>query len=232
MSEDSFLRQRDLINMKRLKRLSCTVVGCGSIGSFTAITLSKMGIGKLVLFDNDVVNCHNISNQFYEMSVLGVNKAEETKRLCRKFSSFINPDEQAIIVKPINFNGHKVKTNVVLASTDNMESRLKVFESALKSKECKLYIDVRMLGDNLKVFTVDLTDKERAKRFREDFLTDIKNQLAPCTATTIIYNVLMCSSLICNLIKKHVNKEPLPFHIAYGFNENYQIVDKEVFKNE
>jgi len=227
MSEDSFLRQRDLINMKRLKRLSCTVVGCGSIGSFTAITLSKMGLGKLVLFDHDNVEQHNLSNQFFAHNTIDLNKAEVTKAYCEMFQA----EEQPIIVMPIKFNGHKINTNVVLASTDNMESRLKVFESALKSKECKLYIDVRMLGDNLKVFTVDLTEKERAKRFREDFLTDIKNQLAPCTATTIIYNVLMCSSLICNLIKKHVNKEPLPFHIAYGFNENYQIVDKEVFKN-
>jgi len=229
MNEDSFLRQRDLINMKRLKRLSCTVVGCGAIGSFTALTLSKMGIGKLVLYDHDDIEQHNISNQFFSLLHLDRNKAEVTRDLCYKF----HPSNQSIIVKPMKFNGDKIKTNVVIASTDNIESRLNVFDSALKkSEECKLYIDVRMLANNLKVFSVDLTNKEKTKQFREDFLIDIKNQLAPCTARTIIYNVLMCASLICNLIKKHVNKESLPFHIAYGFNENYQIVDKEVFKND
>jgi len=222
-----FLRQLGLVNQKALNKLGVTVVGCGSIGSFTAITLSKLGVGELALFDNHNVKLHNVSNQFFGLNYLGCNKAEVTKELCCLYGA----NNERILVYPFKFKDHQIKTEVVLASVDNIESRERIFEQAVKSDKCKLYIDVRMLADNLKVFTVNLTENKHIEQFKEDFLTDIKNQQARCTERTVIYNVLMCASLICNLIKKHVNSETLPYHVAYGFKDNIQIVDKEVFKN-
>jgi len=218
--DNPFLRQLDLINQRQLGRLSLTIVGCDSIGSFTALALSKMGLGKLVLYDMDKIEDHNISTQFFTHLQKGENKAKLTEKMCYMFSSIMN-----VWNHPYKFENEEIKTDIVLASTDNIEGRQAVFMSALKSDKCKLYIDVRMQGNNLKVFTVNLENEEEINSFVNDFLLDVENKLGSCTARTIIYNVLMCASLISDIVKRYASYEPLPKHIAFSFKDYYQIVD-------
>ena len=45
----------------RLKRLKVGVVGCGGTGSATAMLLARLGIGQLVLFDEDIVEASNLN---------------------------------------------------------------------------------------------------------------------------------------------------------------------------
>lgn len=234
MSEPLFLRQQRLVNQKRLKELTLTIVGCGSVGSFTALTVSKLGVKNLVLFDKDNVEPHNITNQFFCMKHLRKNKAQVTKELCEQFT----PQKQDIRVFPFIFDKKtEVYTEVIIASTDSIESRKIIFENSLKSKFCKLYIDVRMLANDLNVFCIpfistmskehqDKNDK-LVEQFREDYIKDVTNQKAPCTARTIIYNVLMCASLLTNMISKYVNNEELPYVLGYNFKKHIHLIGEK-----
>ena len=57
------IRQQDLINSDILTT-PLFMVGLGGIGSWTAISLAKMGFNNLELWDNDVVAEENFNNQF------------------------------------------------------------------------------------------------------------------------------------------------------------------------
>lgn len=48
----------------RLARSSVTIVGCGGIGSLMALKLATVGVGEVVLMDDDLVEPHNLSRQF------------------------------------------------------------------------------------------------------------------------------------------------------------------------
>ena len=46
---------------EQLQRLRVGIVGCGGTGSAVAMLLTRLGIGKLILFDNDVVEMTNLN---------------------------------------------------------------------------------------------------------------------------------------------------------------------------
>ena len=43
------------------------IYGAGSIGSYTALTLAKLGFKNIAVFDNGFVDEENIAPQFYEL---------------------------------------------------------------------------------------------------------------------------------------------------------------------
>src|SRR5207244_2270936 len=70
-----FWRQLDLLPLERLD-VPVTVIGAGAVGSFVTLTLAKMGLRDLTVFDDDVVDVHNLPNQFYRLTDLGRPKVE------------------------------------------------------------------------------------------------------------------------------------------------------------
>ena len=48
----------------RLQGMRIGIVGCGGTGSATAVLLARLGVGQLVLFDNDIVEATNL-NRLY-----------------------------------------------------------------------------------------------------------------------------------------------------------------------
>ena len=218
--EDRFLRQRDLINQKVLGTKSLTVVGCGSIGSFSALTLAKMGISKITLYDFDNVETHNLSNQFFRNQDLGLNKAEATAQILKDMT-----ETQNINVMPFKYEQQPILTDIILAVVDNIEGRQNIFMNALKSDKCKLYLDVRMNAGNLTVLAVDLTKDEQINSFVNDFLLDVNPIEGRCTARTIIYTVLMCCSHVADIVKKYVTGNIYPNYLHFCFDNYYRIVD-------
>ena len=61
---EQLLRQIQLFGegtMRRLRRLSAVVVGCSGTGSIVAEQLARLGIGRLVLIDPDIVELKNLN---------------------------------------------------------------------------------------------------------------------------------------------------------------------------
>ncbi|MBL0061249.1 MAG: ThiF family adenylyltransferase [bacterium] len=76
MNDMRFLRQKDVVDTEKLANLQVTLIGLGSIGSVTGLYLAKMGVVKLTTFDSDIVDVHNVSNQAYGMSDVGLLKTD------------------------------------------------------------------------------------------------------------------------------------------------------------
>jgi tRNA A37 threonylcarbamoyladenosine dehydratase len=68
-------RQSDLIP-EAILSTPITVVGAGAIGSFTVLTLAKMGFNNITVFDDDEIDFVNINNQFYRISDIGKKKVD------------------------------------------------------------------------------------------------------------------------------------------------------------
>ncbi|MDD4005501.1 MAG: sulfur carrier protein ThiS adenylyltransferase ThiF [Elusimicrobiaceae bacterium] len=58
----------------KLKKCAVGIAGAGGIGSHAAMSLARMGVGKLVLADYDVVEPSNLNRQSYCVSQLGMPK--------------------------------------------------------------------------------------------------------------------------------------------------------------
>jgi tRNA A37 threonylcarbamoyladenosine dehydratase len=63
------------IGIFNASQYSVTLIGAGGIGAMSALALAKMGVGRLVIYDEDVVDQVNIPVQFHKLSDIGKPKA-------------------------------------------------------------------------------------------------------------------------------------------------------------
>ena len=131
-------RQMDIVEkseQEKFKNSRITVIGCGGIGGQTIEMLARMGVGELVLVDEDVFDWTNLNRQtFATVNDIGLEKSEVAKQ---KVES-INP-----YVKVINFTKHVDLTNVdelignsdiVIDALDNITTRVIVSRKAREYK--------------------------------------------------------------------------------------------------
>ncbi len=83
----------------KLKNYTVGVAGAGGLGSNCAIALARVGIGKLIIADFDVVNESNLNRQYFFRDQLGEKKVKALKQNILR----INPD--------ISIIAHDIKLN-------------------------------------------------------------------------------------------------------------------------
>ncbi len=78
-----------------INNATVAVVGIGGVGSFSAESLARTGIGKLILVDKDVIDTTNINRQIHSLhSTVGMRKTEVMKNRIQD----INPNCEVIIM--------------------------------------------------------------------------------------------------------------------------------------
>jgi sulfur carrier protein ThiS adenylyltransferase len=77
-----------------LKHYTVGIAGCGGLGSNCAVALARVGIGKLIICDFDVVSESNLNRQYYFYDQIGLKKAPTLKENIRR----INPAVEVIAV--------------------------------------------------------------------------------------------------------------------------------------
>jgi molybdopterin/thiamine biosynthesis adenylyltransferase len=98
---------------------SATVVGCGGIGFWVAKFLAMSGVEKLWLFDNDVIEEHNLNRLDLPAETIGKNKADVTKIAINA----LRPD-CTVYAMPFIFNeSHKPNTDWLIDCTDKFASQ-------------------------------------------------------------------------------------------------------------
>lgn len=77
--DDPFCRQRFLAdwNNELMEQQSCLVLGVGGLGCSVAMALARLGVRRIVLVDNDVVEVSNLNRQIlFSTADVGNRKAE------------------------------------------------------------------------------------------------------------------------------------------------------------
>jgi len=109
----------------KLENYSVCVIGCGGIGGYVIEMLGRIGIGKLIVVDNDAFEESNLNRQILSSNKnLGNNKAIEAKKRLENINHLI----KVIVVTErfTNENGKGIikEADVVVDALDNLETRL------------------------------------------------------------------------------------------------------------
>jgi hypothetical protein len=212
MSE--YLRQQSIVDQQKLSELRIAMIGAGSIGSFTALALTKMGVEHLTIWDKDEVELHNVSNQFFSKESLGTPKVVAVAQECNRYT----PKSVDITFYHEFYEGQSLDNfDVVIALTDNIEGRAAAFKAASSSAKTQLFIDGRMGAELFRMLSFNPKLGPEPSEYHNDYIDGVVNEELPCTARSIIYNVMLASSLIASCVKKFVNAEPIPFQILFNF---------------
>lgn len=81
-------------NYAMLVNKKATIIGCGSVGSKVAEYLTKAGVGKFVLIDNDIITSENIIRHACQLDDISIEKVYAIGNKLQK----INPQ---VIVQPV-----------------------------------------------------------------------------------------------------------------------------------
>lgn len=175
--------------------LTCTVIGAGGIGAFTAFTLAKMGVGFLNIIDGDIVASENLATQFHALESLGMNKAEALKGEILRYA-----DDTEIITTPerIAADGH-LYGHIVISAVDSIASR-KAIWSAVCHGRVRWYLDARMAAEEFHLFAVDMNRGWGWYSTIIDRETDENIQEIPCTQKSTIF----CSALSAAIVGRTV----------------------------
>jgi molybdopterin/thiamine biosynthesis adenylyltransferase len=203
MPEVSYMRQKDLFDPVNQK-YKIVILGAGSLGSFIALNLAKLGFNDLTVYDFDKVEEHNIPNQFYRVSDIGKQKVEALKEIIKEFASVdVKICDEKVDSKtklPIDLD------NIFVITFDTLEARKVAFD-LLKDYNFRV-LDVRAGGEEYNIQTINTSEEDEVKTWEKSF--DITPTELPCGARSVIYTNLSVASEVCNIIKKINNDEEYP----------------------
>lgn len=178
-----------------------TMIGCGGIGSPTALMLAKLGCPSLTLMDPDIVEGHNLPNQIFPIADVDKSKVESCCGVVEMFS-----DCQVTFVQE-RFNGEQPLEGIVISGVDSMKSRKAIWRKVKNNINVPLYIDGRIGGEIVNVFTVRPSQIEDIEIYEDYMFSDRKSAPLPCTERAVIYTAFSVASLIGAQLKKWLKRE-------------------------
>lgn len=190
--EERYSRHWDVLDVPRLSTLPIRIIGAGSVGSFTCLSLSKMGAKNLKVWDDDMVTEHNISNQFYRLEDVGEYKVDALQNMIMSM--------EGVAIETVNdlYDGTSDCNGIIIVAVDNMLARKRIWEKVKGNRDVSLFIDPRMSGQVARIYSVNPMSPGK---YEETLYTDDESVEERCTTRTILYNVLGIASYISKMIE-------------------------------
>jgi len=114
-----------------LKRATVGIAGLGGLGSPCAWALCRMGIGKLILADFDVVEPSNLNRQQYFVDQIGLAKTEATKANLKRINPYVEVITHQIVLDESNIPTVFQKASVVIEAFDGAEMKAMIIRCIL-----------------------------------------------------------------------------------------------------
>jgi len=199
MSMD-FRRQLDLVKEEVLV-IPIAIVGCGGIGTFTALALAKMGCRNLTLYDDDLVEGHNVPNQLYRVEDVGRAKVDALAEILKTFAG-LSPG-----IRRERVDGQRLM-GIVVAGIDSMKARKVLWQKSIRYRaSVPLYLDARMGAEVARLYTIRPADPDDVRFYERTLYDDAEAFEPPCTAAAIIYSGFSIAALIASQVKKFLMGE-------------------------
>lgn len=127
---------------KKLLGSRVALLGCGALGSVTANTLARAGVGFLRIVDRDFIELNNLQRQvlFDEEDIReNLPKAVAAERKLRKINSEIEIEARVEDVNYTTVERHIEDVDLVLDGMDNFETRFLINEACVKLAKPWIY---------------------------------------------------------------------------------------------
>lgn len=203
---DRDVRQRGLVSPDRLAACEAVVIGVGAIGRQVALQLAALGIPRLTLFDDDVVEAANLAVQGYWPADLTYAKVNATSQLCQR----IHPDIQ-IKAMPTRFKRSTPreqsigKEPIIFCCVDKIETRRMIWETV---RSCaRLFVDGRMSAEVLRVIAVATPGVD--DYYPRTLFAAADAHAGPCTARSTIYTASIAAGLMVHQFAKWLRGLPV-----------------------
>jgi molybdopterin/thiamine biosynthesis adenylyltransferase len=209
-----YLRQLKILDPANIGKKSITLVGAGATGSYVALALAQLGWGDslrgqgvLRVFDGDVIETHNLANQAYEISQIGMPKVIALRELIKRKCGFEIEAHNKMVNEETD--SRLIQSNYVFLLTDTMKSRTLIFDKHLQfSFKTDLVIETRMGLRDGRVYAFNPNSPDDKEEWRRTLYSDEDAETSACGASaSIITTVLYLASLAAQRVVQHFTQE-------------------------
>ncbi len=118
----------------RFKNAKIAVIGCGGIGGDAINMLGRMGIGNLILIDEDTFDISNLNRQtLSNLTNIGLSKSQVAKETIRKINPYTNTIAYNERIDEDNIEKIIGDVDIIIDAVDNLITRIIVSRYAEKN---------------------------------------------------------------------------------------------------
>jgi sulfur carrier protein ThiS adenylyltransferase len=147
---------------KKIKKSVVGVAGLGGLGSAIAVALARVGVGRLILVDFDVVEPSNLNRQQYFVHQIGMPKVEALQRNIEAINPYVKV--RTYQEKLDRNNGERIfqEAEVVVEAFDRAEEKamlINIVSEKMPDKYIVAASGVAGYGDSNEIKTVRFSSK-------------------------------------------------------------------------
>ena len=121
-----------MLNYKEVLKTKCVgIAGCGGLGSNCAVALARVGIGKLIIADFDIIIESNLNRQYYFFEQIGQKKAYALRENINRINPVVTVEAHDIKLKPNDILNLFNDCDVIVEAFDLAEMKKMIIETVL-----------------------------------------------------------------------------------------------------
>lgn len=150
------------------------VVGCGALGSRIAMSVAKLGIENISLWDFDKIEEHNVANQLFGNNQVGKFKAATLHEMIKESTG----TECMVQGK---CDGDQPFGDIVFMCVDSMKVRKELWEKQVKYQPgVSLLVESRMGADSCRVYAIQPCNPQHVERYEQTIYGDEEAEVSVC----------------------------------------------------
>lgn len=114
---------------ERVKKTTVAIAGLGGLGSNIAVSLARIGVGRLILIDFDVVEPSNLNRQHYMIPHIGMNKTEALKSQLQDINPFTEVITHDVYLTSENVMKFIKDADIAVEAFDGADSKAMIVSS-------------------------------------------------------------------------------------------------------
>ncbi|QDP53412.1 MAG: putative ThiF family protein [Prokaryotic dsDNA virus sp.] len=204
-------RSSGLVN--NLHEHSFHILGCGAIGSCTAMQLRRMGADDFYLYDLDKVAIENLGVSLYTKEDVNEFKVRALKKHLESIPGNLYVEINIGMFEQISYQNRK---DIVILAFDSMKARLNAVEKICADKKLSPFamIDGRMGAEHYQQYVLKYPT---VPQYNSTWYSDESGDPEPCNAKATSYCSNMSGSFISNTVRKLTTRQPYDKFISFHF---------------
>lgn len=197
-----FWRQRDIVGPKSFSDMAVTIIGAGTIGSWTALSLAKLGVERLEIFDGDTVERHNLPPQLYGPEHIDKPKVIALREIIENLTGI------KVKARQENFLYQELRNGIVISAVDSMAARKQIWMQAVEyNPKIQLYIDGRMGALAGRIFVLNPCSPSQIRKYLKSLYSDGESHQEACSRRAICYNAFLIAGVIAGEVARFARGE-------------------------
>lgn len=115
----------------RLKEATVGIAGVGGLGSAVAVALARVGIGRLVIADFDVVEPSNLNRQQYFIDQLGHFKVDALAENLKRINPYTRVDQHRVMLSPDNIPTIFSRCRIIIEAFDRADMKAMLVDTVM-----------------------------------------------------------------------------------------------------